>query len=281
MPEGDTLYRTAAALRPVLVGRRIVAASARRPGPSAASLIGATVESVESRGKQLLIRFDSGLELRTHLGMHGSWHRYAPGERWRRPTARARVALEVAGAVVVCFDAPTVELFDSRAEAFHPVLAALGPDLMAEEFDEAQIDDAIGRFHAPARAALTIAEALLDQNAVAGVGNVYKSEVLFVEGVNPFITVADLVARRGDDVLRALILSSRRMLLANREGGARVTTEPGFATRRIEGRLWVYGRAGRPCRRCGSVVLDRRHGRLNRRTFWCPRCQPAIEEAPK
>lgn len=110
---------------------------------------------------------------------------------------------------------------------------------------------------------------------MAGVGNVYKSEVLFVERVNPFARVADLVADRGDEVLRALIQSSRRMLLANREGGARVTTEPPGAYRRSESRLWVYGRAGRPCRRCGSVILDLRHGRLNRRTFWCPRCQPA------
>jgi endonuclease-8 len=103
------------------------------------------VESVESRRKQLLIRFDSGLELRTHLGMHGSWHRYAPGERWRRPAGHARIALGVEGAVAVCFDAPTVELFDVRAEASHPVLAALGPDLMAEQFGEESVAEAIRR----------------------------------------------------------------------------------------------------------------------------------------
>ena len=145
MPEGDTLYRTAAALRPHVVGRRIVSASARQPGPRAECLIGATVESVESRRKQLLIRFDSGLELRTHLGMHGSWHRYAPGGRWRRPAGHARIALGVEGAVAVCFDAPTVELFDVRAEASHPVLAALGPDLMAEQFGEESVAEAIRR----------------------------------------------------------------------------------------------------------------------------------------
>lgn len=277
MPEGDTLYRTAAALRPHFVGRRIVSASARQPGPRADRLIGATIESIESRGKQLLIRFDSGLELRTHLGMHGSWHRYAPGERWLRPAARARIALEVAGAVAVCFDAPTVELFDARAEAVHPVLAALGPDLMAGPFGEDQVAEIVRRLRASERASLTIAEALVDQNALAGVGNVYKSEVLFVERVHPFACVADL----GDDVLRTLILSSRRMLLANREGGARVTTEPGLATGRRVGRLWVYGRADRPCRRCGSVVSGRNHGRLNRRTFWCPHCQPdSTQERP-
>jgi endonuclease-8 len=281
MPEGDALYRTAAALRPHLVGRRIVGASARRPGPRPDRLVGATVESVESRGKQLLIRFDSGLALRTHLSPHGSWHRYAPGERWHRPAARARLVLEVEGAIAVYFDAPTVELFDARAEAVHPVLAAMGPDLLAQQFGEAEIADAARRLCAPERASLTIAEALLDQGAMAGVGNVYKSEVLFVERVNPFARVADLVANRGDDVLRALIQSSRRMLLANREGGPRVTTEPSGAPRSRESKRWVYGRAGRPCRRRGSAILDLRHGRLNRRTFWCPRCQPTLEEKPR
>jgi endonuclease-8 len=116
---------------------------------------------------------------------------------------------------------------------------------------------------------------------MAGVGNVYKSEVLFVERVNPFARVADLVANRGGDVLRALIQSSRRMLLANREGGPRVTTEPSGAPRSRESKRWVYGRAGRPCRRRGSAILDLRHGRLNRRTFWCPRCQPTLEEKPR
>ncbi len=280
MPEGDTLYRTASALRPRLVGRRIVAASARQPGPRADLLVGTTVESVESRGKQLLIRFDAGLELRTHLGMHGSWHRYAPGERWLRPASRARIALEVEGCIAVCFDAPTVELFDARAEATHPSLAALGPDLLAERFGEAEIAEVTRRLRAPDRASLTIAEALLDQNVMGGVGNIYKNEVLFVERVHPFARVADLVADRGD-VLRALVVASRRMLLANRDGGARVTTEASGAGRRDESKLWVYGRAGRPCRRCGSVILDLRHGRLNRRTFWCPRCQPVMKEEPR
>ena len=285
MPEGDTLYRTAAALRPYLLGRKIVAASARRPGPSAESLIGSTVRSVESRGKQLLIGFDSGLELRTHLGMYGSWHRYAPGERWLRPPSRARLVLEVPGAVAVCFDAPTVELFESRAEKLHPVLAALGPDLMAANFGEEEIAEASRRLRAPERAALTIAEALLDQTALAGIGNVFKSEVLFVERVNPFLAVADLAAAgdRGaaDETWRRLVLTARRLLLANRVGGPRATALPAVAKGRREGRLWVYGRAGRPCRCCGSVILDRRHGRLNRRTFWCPRCQPASLEAPR
>src|SRR5690242_8244315 len=127
MPEGDTLYRTAAGLRPHLVGRAVTAARARLPGPQVDRLIGATITGVDAHGKHLLIRFDNGLELRSHLGMHGSWHRYRPGERWRRAPARAKLVLEVPGAVAVCFDAPTLELFETRIEAIHPVLAKLGP----------------------------------------------------------------------------------------------------------------------------------------------------------
>ena len=115
MPEGDTLFRTAAGLRPFLVGRTVTAASARQPGPQAERLVGVAVTEVEAQGKNLLVRFANGLEIRTHLGMHGSWHRYRPGEPWRRPPARARLVLEVPGSVAVCFDAPTVELFEQRA----------------------------------------------------------------------------------------------------------------------------------------------------------------------
>jgi endonuclease-8 len=274
MPEGDTLYRIAIGLRPHLVGREVIAATARQPGPRAEKLVGATVTEVESVGKHLLNRFDSGLELRTHLGMHGSWHRYAPAERWRRPPSRARLVIEVPGAVVVCFDAPTVELYETRAEPVHRVLAGLGPDLMAQDFDDATASEALRRLRDPSRAGLTIAEALLDQGALAGIGNVYKSEVLFVEGVHPFRSVADLP----DAVLAGLIETGRRLLLANRESGSRVTTGARVADWRRTGSLWVYGRAGRTCRRCGRVVLDRRHGRLNRRTFWCPGCQPDLRE---
>jgi endonuclease-8 len=145
---------------------------------------------------------------------------------------------------------------------------------MAQDFDDAAAVEALRRLRDPSRAGLTIAEALLDQGAFAGIGNVYKSEVLFVEGVNPFRFVADL----SDAVLAGLIETGRRLLLANRESGRRVTTGAEVADRRRTGSLWVYGRAGRTCRRCGRVVLDRRHGRLNRRTFWCPGCQADLRE---
>jgi len=269
MPEGDTLFRIATGLRPHLSGRRIVAATARRPGPRAELLVGATCESVEARGKHLLLRFDNGLVLRTHLGMHGSWHRYAPGERWQRPPARARVVLETESAVAVCFDAPTVELFDGRAESVHPALSALGPDLLSPDFEDATADEVLRRLRAPERAGLTIAEALLDQRAMAGVGNVYKSETLFVERVDPFARVADL----DDRTLRRLVATARRLLMANTAGGPRTTLPPGAGSRKPMGGLWVYDRSGRPCRRCGTPIERRSHGELDRSTYWCPNCQ--------
>ncbi len=264
MPEGDTLFRTAAGLRPHLLGRTVVAAHARQPGPRADLLVGRTVTDVLASGKNLVIRFDTGLELRTHLGMRGSWHRYRPGEAWRRPPARARISLEVPGAVAVCFDAPTAEILETRAEALHPPLGGLGPDLLGATFDA---DEALRRLRAPERAGGSIATALLDQRAVAGVGNVYCDESLFLEHVDPFASVAELP----DATLRRLVDRARTLLDANRGTVRRTTTpDPMAATGR---RLWVYGRAGRPCRRCGAILLARRHGDLPRRRTWCPRCQ--------
>jgi len=268
VPEGDTLARTAAGLRPFLVGRTVSAARAGGPGssPHVARLVGARIDAVEAIGKHLLIRFDDGLELRSHLGMHGSWHRYRPGERWRRPPARARLVLEVPGAIAVCFDAPTVELFERRVEAVHPVLSRLGPDLLDPAFDEAE---ALRRLRLAVRADRTIAEALLDQRALAGIGNVIKCEALFIERIDPFVRVADL----DDATLARLVGTARGLLVANAgpaRGPERVTTG---RDRRVVGPLWVYGRAGRDCRRCGTIVGSLRHGELPRITYWCPRCQ--------
>src|SRR6188768_3792465 len=165
MPEGDTLFRTAAGLRPFLVGRDVTAAHVQGPGavPQIHRVVGQRIDAVEAHGKNLLIRFHGGLELRTHLRMNGSWHRYRPGERWRRPPARARLVLEVPGSVAVCFDAPVVELFETRAETLHPALSQLGPDLLAPDFDGAE---ARRRFRDPSRAETEIAVALLDQRAM-------------------------------------------------------------------------------------------------------------------
>jgi endonuclease VIII len=258
VPEGDTLFRTAAGLRPHLVGRTVTAARARRPGPQIERVVGTTIEAVESQGKNLLIRFDNGLELRTHLRMNGSWHRYRPGERWRRPEARARLVIEVPGAVAVCFDAPVVELFEQRAEALHPAIGGLGPDLLDPAFGDEAADEALRRLRDPGRASMTISEALLDQRALAGIGNIWRNETLFVERTDPFARVDAL----DDDRLRRLVGTARRLLVAS------ASAAPG------RHRMHVYRRVGRPCPRCGTLIQSRPLAtEIPRTTYWCPRCQ--------
>jgi endonuclease-8 len=254
MPEGDTLARTAAGLRPYLVGRAVSGARARAPGPQVDRVVGATVTAVESVGKNLLIRFDNGLEVRTHLRMRGSWHRYRPGEAWRRPPGRAALVLEVPGSVAVCFDAPVVELFEQRAEPLHPSLSKLGPDLLADPVD---VDEAIRRLRDPARAELTIAEALLDQRALAGIGNEVKNLVLWEGRLFPWTPLPDV----DDETLQSLVERAAEVLRIGAATGRRP--------------LGVHGRAGRPCPRCGTLVRAEELGReLPRTTYWCPACQP-------
>jgi len=257
MPEGDTLFRTAAGLRPYLVGRDVLAARAQGPGPvpQIQRVIGKRVDAIEAQGKNLLIRFDGGLELRTHLRMHGSWHRYRPGERWRRPAGRARLVLEVDGAVAVCFDAPVVELFETRAEPLHPSLSRLGPDLLSPDFDAAE---AHRRLRAPERRSMSISEALLDQRALAGIGNIWRNETLFAERVDPWAPVDGV-----DDATLGRLIATARGLLRESAGLA-----PGRAPTR------VYRRTGRPCPRCGTTIRSRPlSAEITRTTYWCPTCQ--------
>jgi endonuclease-8 len=269
VPEGDTLFRTAAGLRPYLVGRTVTSARTAGPGavPQVQRVVGHKICAVESLGKNLLIRFDNGLEIRTHLRMTGTWHRYRPGERWRRPPARARLVLEVPGAVAVCFDAPVVELLEQRVEALHPSLAKLGPDLLADDFNP---EEAFRRLRDPARAGQSAAEALVDQRAMAGLGNVYKSEVAWIERVSPFGRLDEIP----DEALRRLIATGRRLLRANAastHGPERTTTT---GDRGAPGPLYVYRRTGRPCRRCGTPIASARQGNdVPRSTYWCPSCQ--------
>jgi endonuclease VIII len=267
VPEGDTLHRTAAGLAPHLVGRPVTAARAVSGGAQIGRVVGATVESVEAVGKNLLIRFDNGLELRTHLRMNGSWHRYRPGERWRRPPSRARLVLEVPGAVAVCFDAPVVELFETRAAAIHPTLRALGPDLLDADWGQDDAAEARRRLRAAARADRTISEALLDQRAIAGIGNIWRNETLFAERIDPFAVVRDV----DDATLDRLVETARRLL----------RTSAGVAPGRAPTR--VYRRAGRPCPRCGTLIRAAPiRSDVPRTTYWCPSCQePARVAAAK
>ena len=271
MPEGDTIFRTAEVLRAALTGRRITGARAQpQPGmrrvPDLGRLIGAVVTSVEARGKHLLIGFDNGLTLRSHLRMTGSWHRYRPGESWRKSSRQASAVLETVEAVAVAFNTPVVELLTDADLRRSRSLLELGPDLLARSFDA---DEALGRLRE--RGAEELGNALLDQRAVAGIGNVYKSEVAFLERLDPWA----LVRAFEDAELLAALRTARRLLQANVRGGSRVTTgSPSHG----QG-LWVYGRAGRPCRRCGTLIEVRRQGDLARLTYWCPRCQPRARRA--
>ena len=239
-----------------------------RPGPGLrrvpdlSRVVGALVTSVEARGKHLLIGFDNGLTLRSHMRMRGSWHRYRPGERWRLPASRANAVLETADAVAVAFSTPTLELLTDAGLARSRALGELGPDLLGGTFDR---EEAVRRLRE--RDDMALGEALLDQRAVAGIGNVVKSEVCFVERLDPWAPVG----RFTDAELERALATARRLLQANVHGGARVTT--GMRGRGRE--LWVYGRAGRQCRRCGTRIETRRQGELARSTYWCPRCQPA------
>lgn len=270
MPEGDTLARIAAVLGRDLAGQRIIGARGRPGGAHLDRVVGQTVKSVEARGKHLLIGFSNGLTLHTHLALHGSWHRYRRGERWRRSPAQAVAVIETEITVAACFDAQTVELLETRALALHARLTRLGPDIAREDFD---IDAALAAFRDPSRARATIGDALLDQRAVAGLGNVYRSELCFLERLDPFTPVEDVA----DDVLRRILQRGSQLVRANSVGGARVTTEPG-----TPGNLYVYGRTGRPCRRCGAGVQSRVApavaGGNPRRVYWCPKCQPVCRE---
>ncbi len=275
MPEGDTIHRIADVMRRTLRHDLLLAARGRPGGAQLERIVGSHVERVSPRGKHLLIDLNNGLTLHTHLQMHGTWHRYRPGERWRRNAAGAVAVIETATATAVCFDAPTVELLETRALPLHPWLAQLGPDLLDPAAD---LDEAMARIRAQPTAMRSIAEVLLDQRLVAGIGNVYRSEVLFSVGVDPFLSVDGLA----DATLAELLRAARGLLAANLGGGERVTmpdalgAPPGATSLpRRDGGLWVYGRIGRPCRRCGAPIREKPIGSPPRRLYWCPRCQAA------
>lgn len=275
MPEGDTLHTVAALLRPLLVGRALQVVRVR--GQVWPELRRASVAGVEAVGKHLLIEA-GGHTVRVHLGMNGSWHRYRPGEAWQRAPSQAGLVLETDDLVLVCFRPSAVEVLRTRDRAANPALARLGPDLVAPDCDLA---DVLARARDPRNADRPVAELLLDQTVAAGIGNVYKSEVLFLEGVHPWTPVGALA----DDALQRLYARAAELLRRNVGTVRRTTTgRPGRPGRPPEaaaargGRLWVYHRTGRGCRRCGSAIQAASQGRPTpRRTYWCPRCQPSPE----
>lgn len=274
MPEGDTVYRSARRLHEHLAGARVEAVRAAPAvrAPLAERLVGEVVASVEPRGKHLLAWFSpSGLALHTHLGMTGAWHLYRSGERWRKPERLATVVLEFAGRTAVGFRVPTCELLTARQVTDHPAMAGLGPDALD---DDAPVDLGEARARLDRRGTWTIGEALLDQRVLAGIGNVYKNEVLFVHGVHPWTPVADVPPAARD----ALLATATKLLRANVAPGASRRTTTGAPAAAGGDRLHVYGKARRPCPRCHTPIRAARHGEQARLTYWCPRCQPPADD---
>lgn len=266
MPEGDTIFRAARTLRQALQGERvtgIVTSVAQIRALGEQRLVGQTVRAVEPRGKHLLLWFaPSDLALHTHMRMSGSWHLYRPGQRWRKPAHLARFRLEVPAWVAVCFSAPVIELLSSDQVARHRSLAALGPDALDDDID---LTEARRRLDGLGDTA--IAEALLDQRVVAGIGNVYKNEALFIHHIDPWTRVGDVDPATRDALLSTAVWLLRRNVLPGQT--RRVTTgQPG-----IGGGLHVYGRNRRPCPRCQRPIAVARQGEHGRLTYWCRACQ--------
>jgi endonuclease-8 len=301
MPEGDNIFRAARTLHRALAGQRVTRFETQYAQLARvhddAPVTGRTVDKVESRGKHLLMHLsaaapDAGcrvpgsvdaeanarapavagpLVLRTHMRMSGSWHVYRVGEPWQRSTANARIVVGTETFVAVAFAVPIAEFVLADLLDRDDAIGQLGPDLLAAAFDA---DEAVRRLAASTRP--TVAEALLDQRAVAGIGNVYKSELLFLAGVWPFLAPAAVTHEQWQRLVR----DARVLLRVNVADPVEAGVLSYRRGRRTTGRsnpsqrVYVYGRHGRPCRRCGAPIRLRHHGEHNRSTYWCPRCQP-------
>ncbi|MEU9719100.1 DNA-formamidopyrimidine glycosylase family protein [Streptomyces sp. NPDC047976] len=268
MPEGDSVHRAAARLHAALAGSPLTHADLRVPRFATADLTGRTVLDVTPRGKHLLTRLEGGLTLHSHLGMDGAWRLFGPGEKWRGgPAHEIRAVLSTAAATAVGYRLPVLELLRTADEA--RAVGHLGPDLLGPDWDEARA--AANLLADPGR---PLGEALLDQRNLAGIGNIYKCELCFLAQVTPWTPVGALPDPAA--TLPRVAAAARRLLAANTgHGGARNTT----GSRRPGRELFVYGRAHRPCLRCGTPVREAPQD--GRPTYWCPRCQSGpVPEPP-
>ena len=267
MPEGDTIFRAARTLHAALAGRTVTRFETVLPQLARvdddAPLAGRTIERVVSEGKHLIIDFSGDLHLRTHMRMHGTWHVYRPGERWRKRRDDMRVLVETDAFVAVAFNVPIAEFHDGRSLERQDDLHHIGPDLLGEAFDAAE---ALSRIRA--RAAQAIAEVILNQRVVSGIGNEYKSEVLFVAGIHPFTRVD----RLSDERIQSLLAIARKLMIANVRKRAVGRWTTGSMDPRHQ--KWVFSRGGQPCRKCGTPIEYAKMGPDARGTYWCPRCQP-------
>ena len=253
MPEGDSIYRAAQALHRAMAGRTVTSFETVLPQLARidedAPLRGRTIERVVAAGKNLIIEFSGDLHLHTHMKMNGSWHIYRPGERWQRPRHDMRIVIGTETFVAVAFMVPVAEFHSSRSLARDEDLRRMGPDLLGKSFDR---EEALRRIRA--RADDEIANVLLNQRVLAGIGNIWKSETLFAAGIDPFAQVASL----DEAQLERIVDCALKLLRHSVEGRST------FA---------VYSRGGDPCRRCGTPIRYRKQGTDARGTYWCPRCQ--------
>lgn len=266
MPEGDTIHRAARTLHAALAGQTITKFESVFPQltriDADAPLAGRLIIAVRAVGKNLLMDFSGNLHLRTHMRMNGSWHIYRTGERWRKRRSEMRIVLETAEWVAVAFNVPVAEFHDDRSLVRQDDLLHVGPDLLGEELD---LEEAVRRIRE--RPDREIAEVILNQRVVAGIGNEYKSELLFMAGISPFARVRDVPPEQ----LEALLLTARRVMVANvRKNSAARTTNFSLDPRQKQ---FVYSRGGQPCRRCGTPIAFAKQGTDARGTYWCPECQ--------
>jgi endonuclease-8 len=259
VPEGDTVWLTAHRLHAALAGRTLRRVDLRVPKLATVDLAGRELLEVVPRGKHLMARIEGDVTLHSHLGMEGSWHLYAPGERWRGgPVHQVRAVLEGEARTAVGYRLPVLELLPTAQE--HEAVGHLGPDLLGPDWEPVRALAGLA-----ARPERPVGEALLDQRNLAGIGNVYVSELCFLRGVTPWTPFGELTAPE------KLVALAKRLLESNKSRPGQVTTGD---TRR--GRThWVYGREHQPCLRCGTPVRRAEHGEGDRArvAYWCPRCQ--------
>ncbi len=272
MPEGDTIFRAARTLHRALAGRSVTRFESVYPKLTRidhdSPLAGRTVLSVTARGKHVLMTFSGDLILHTHMRMNGSWHIYRPGERWHAPRHEMRICVDTEKYVAVGFNIPVAGFLTSAQLARHEQIQALGPDLTDPDCDRIEVHRRMA-----ALATEPLHDVLLNQRVVAGIGNVLKSEVLFVARINPFMQAGELA----DEAFDRLMNAARRLMDMNTREST--SLPPVFGRRTTSSldpsaTLYVYGRQGKPCRACGSAIEARKTGLDARLTYWCPRCQP-------
>lgn len=281
MPEGDTIFRSARALHRALAGK-VVTGFDTGLAPLArvndqTPVAGRLVEKVESRGKWCLVHFSGDLILVTHMLMSGTWHLYRTGEKWWMGRSRMRVLLRTEDWQAVAFNVPICEFHTARSLDRSTQVPQLGPDILSDEYTvEGGIE--VLRRYGIANPAAEVAVVLLNQRVLAGLGNVYKSEVAFAAGVNPFRAMSTITERElsvmaevSHRYMRANILDGSGDGIVTYSGNRRTT----HSSNREE-RLWVYGRQGQECRRCGATIMMRKQGEQARSTYWCPDCQPWV-----